>query len=132
MALRAKLPQVDFSDPGFKLLAVALAGFLFLFLGYVSAPTREAPAPPALETGPTYVRGTIESVQGSRLTLSTEAGPVTIELAPDTTFERLRRGSFVDLAPGQTVNVGSIPHAQTLFVVIGVVVIPGALAESAP
>lgn len=129
MSLRFDIPKVDLSDNVIRVSLMAVVGLLALLIGLVTAPgpVSQTPQPPA--DAPVYLRGTIEAVEGTRVTLTTSSGSITIEVAPDTRYEALRRGSFADLRVGETVNVGSLPHNQTLFVVTGVVVLPATLAE---
>jgi hypothetical protein len=128
-----KRPRLDPADPNLRLAGLALTGLLFLLLGYLSAGDRAATEePPLVEEAGRYVRGTIESISGDRLTLATETGVLTVVMTPDTRLELLRRGALDSVQVGETVNVGSVPHAQTLFVVVGIVIIPTALVEAGP
>lgn len=129
MSFRFDVPKVDFTDNVIRVSLMAVVGLLTLLLGLVTAPGPGSHTPQPRAEAPVYLRGTIEAVDGTRVTLTTSAGPITIEVAPDTRYEALRRGSFADLRVGETVNVGSLPHNQTLFVVTGVVVLPATLAE---
>jgi hypothetical protein len=53
---------------------------------------------------------------------------VTIRLPAAAVVEAQRPAAFGALRPGDLVNIGGVRHAQTIFAITGVVVIPAELA----
>jgi hypothetical protein len=94
----------------------------------VEAPAGGAASAAAGPPAPVVVRGTVESVAGDTLTLRTDAGPVTIRLAATAVVEAQGPTALGALRPGDLVNIGGVRHAQTIFAITGVVVIPAELA----
>ncbi len=115
-------------------LALVLVGAVALGAGYLTAGERDPRVPPAKASppGPTVVRGTLQGVSGDAVTLATDAGPQTLRLTPGAHLEALRRISLDQVRPGDWANAGGVPHAQTLFALVGVVVIPEPLLGGAP
>jgi len=79
-------------------------------------------ATPAAQTD--IVRGTVQSLEGATLTLSTEAGPTSVILAPDAVLEALRPTTLSAVRAGDWLNAGAVPHQQTLLALTGIVIIP--------
>jgi hypothetical protein len=93
--------------------------------GYVTSPQQKSlPATQPSDPAPTFVRGVLQSVAADRLSISTEAGTVEYRMRGDTTVEALRAIRAASLMTGDWVNAGAIGHAQTLFALVGLVVIP--------
>jgi hypothetical protein len=112
-------------------IAAAVAPLLVIALiagaaGYVSKQADRAPVPPlaADDAGPGGVHGSVQSFAGNDLTLITSAGEtVKLRLAPDARVEVLAPISAADLKPGDWVNGGAIPHADTVLALVGLVLI---------
>ena len=66
------------------------------------------------------IAGTVSSLEGTRLTLSTAGGPQTITLPPGVTIEQLTRASGIPA--GTRVNVGVLP-TQYGLVLTGIVAV---------
>ena len=109
--------------PVLGLIAVGLAAAA---LGYVSAgSTGGADAQPVTSAGSeTASRGVVQSISGDSLTLATSSGPVTLRLSPTVRIEALRPATLARARQGDWLNAGAIPHNQTLFAIIGLVIIP--------
>ena len=68
--------------------------------------------------------GVVQSVAGDRLIVSTEAGALELRLAQNAPVEALRPTTLSRLTTGDWVNGAAIAHTQTLFALVGLVVIP--------
>jgi hypothetical protein len=124
---------LDGIEPG-RLLA---AGLGLVLIGMVSAgagyATRgesdhslEVPEPrPSVE----YVKGVVQSVGPDSITILTESGPATIRLSSSTPREGLAAGKLADVRPGDWVSAGGVGHAQTLYALTALVVIPAENVE---
>lgn len=114
-------------------LAPAAVAVAFVLLagvgGYFSAGGGSSTSVPAAP-GPTFTRGVVQSVSTDRLTLTTESGPVELSLSADLAVEAMRPTSFDRIAAGDWLNGGAIAHAQTLFALVGIVVIPPSQLDS--
>jgi hypothetical protein len=131
VSFRSRISKPDLTDPNLRLIAVALVGALFLLAGLLTAGDgKPAELPADRSETSRFVRGTVDSIAGDRLVLATDAGPVSATLTSDTVYESLKTAPLASVQAGETVNVGSVPHSQTLLVVVGVVVIPPALVEA--
>jgi hypothetical protein len=62
--------------------------------------------------------------------LTAESGTLELRLGPELAVEALRPTSFDRIAAGDWLNGGAIAHAQTLFALVGIVVIPPSQLES--
>jgi hypothetical protein len=94
--------------------------------GYVAEKPGRAPVPAlaAEDSGPGGVRGSVQSFSGNDLTVITSAGEsVQLRLAPDARVEVLVPITAADLKPGDWVNGGAIPHADTVLALVGLVLI---------
>jgi len=115
---------------GLPLLVIALiAGAA----GYVSKQPERTPVPPlaAAETGPTGVRGSLQNVNGDDLTLANgDNQSVKLHLLPDAKIEVLTPITPAQLQPGDWVNGGAIPHADTVLALVGLVVIPNPVLQT--
>lgn len=111
--------------PGVLVLLLALATGL---AGYLTAGGNDGAGTPVEASAPpvTSLRGTVLALAGDSLRLQTETGEVTLKLVANASFEALQPVSAADIQPGDWVNVGAIRHAQTLFAITAVVVIPAA------
>jgi hypothetical protein len=112
--------------PALLLVLLALAAGI---LGYFSV-SRAADRPAAaVETQAPFIRGVIQSLTADELTLGSESGPIRVPLAPDAPVEVLRAIGTQQVTSGDWLNGGAVPHAQTLFALTGIVVIPQAQLE---
>ena len=111
----------------------ALLGVLFLgggLSGYVykHEPVRDTltvrVAPPAEPAGPRTISGTVSALDGTRLTVATAAGPVSVTIPPGAVIDDLVRAPG-GLAAGTRVNVG-VESTQYGLVLTGVVAVEGA------
>ena len=98
--------------------------------GYFSAGAGTSTSAPAAAPEPSFTRGVVQSVSADRLTLTTESGPLELRLGADAPVEALRPTTFGRIAAGDWLNGGAIAHAQTLFALVGIVVIPPSQLES--
>jgi hypothetical protein len=105
-------------------LITAVAGGVIGFV-YAHEPARntlaigvEAPPSPAATT----VGGTIARIDGDRIVIETQAGPVELALPPGTSLEQLMPFPPNALAPGARVNIGA-ERNDTSTLLTGVVVI---------
>ena len=115
---------------GLPLLVIALiAGAA----GYVSKTADRAPVPPlaAADPDPGGVRGSIQSISVDQLTLVTNGGEtVTLRLQPDTQIEVMTPIGASELKPGDWVNGGAIPPADTVLALVGLVFIPDPVLQT--
>ena len=111
--------------------AVGVIGCTLLagLAGYVSVGSGNNVAAPAAVAPLAFVRGVVQSSSPDRLILTTESGPLALSLGADTPVEALRPTTFDRVAAGDWLNGGAIAHAQTLFALVGIVVIPPAQLE---
>ena len=70
------------------------------------------------------VKGVIQSVSTGAVTIATADGDRTLRFAQSLTVEALRPTTLTTVRPGDWVNAGAVPHAQTLFALTGLVIIP--------
>ena len=109
---------------GLPLLVIALV------FGAIGHTTKEAdpqpiPALPPAEAQPAGARGVIQSVGNGQIVLTTDDGAtLTYQLSPSAAVETLRPISSTAVNVGDWLNGGAIPHAQTLFALTGLVLIP--------
>jgi len=111
------------------LLAVALAGLAGLAIGYGTSSPRQAesqglPLPEAI--GANAVRGQVSEVSPDSLILTTAGGQVSLDLTPATVYEFMRPATRAELNLGDWLNAGAVPHNETFFAIIGLVIIPAA------
>jgi hypothetical protein len=95
--------------------------------GYVAKKPDRAPVPPlaAEDAGPGGVRGSVQSLTGSDLTVVSSSGEtLKLRLAADAGVEVMGPIAVADLKPGDWVNGGAIPHADTVLFLVGLVLIP--------
>ena len=117
---RSFLPPVLFALAIFAI--AALAGYFTV--GEDSAPRAEATA-----IEPTGTRGTIQSLSGNSLTLLTDGAARQFTLSDDVMVEALKPTTASTISTGEWLNAGTIPHTQTLFVIVGLNLIPPALVQ---
>jgi hypothetical protein len=98
--------------------------------GYLSAGGGASSAPAAEVSGPGFVRGVVQGLSADRLTLTTDSGPLELGLEANAPVEALRPTSFEGIAAGDWLNGGAIAHAQTLFALVGIVIISPAQLDS--
>ena len=109
---------------GLPLLVIAL---VFGGAGYALKDPGQEPIPdlPPAENRPTGARGVIQSIGNGQIALVTENGAtLTYQLSPNTAVEALRPTTFEALQVGDWLNGGAVPHAQSLFALEGLVLIP--------
>jgi hypothetical protein len=115
------------------LTRIALAGLPVLVIaliagaaGYFSKDPGTKPIP-ALQPAPDReqaVRGVIRNVSADQITVGTESGQTfTFSLEPNAPIEQLALASVAELRPGDWLNGGAIPHAQTILALLGLVVL---------
>jgi len=105
------------------LLAVAI---IALAAGYFTKSSPEAVQPrlSAPEVQKATVRGEVLQISSDRITVSTREGTRIVRIGPATIFETLGTTTPLHVEVGADwLNVGAIPHPQTLFVINGLVVI---------
>ncbi len=115
---------------GVPLLVIALIAGAS---GYVSKQADRAPVPAlaAQEAGPGGVRGSIQSVSGDEMTVLTAAGEsVKLRLLPGAQIEVLTPITAAQLKPGDWVNGGAIPHADTVLALVGLVMLPDPVLQT--
>ncbi len=87
---------------------------LALFTMVVSCGSATTPAPkpgPALATSPTArtqgqgASGTVASIDGSTLTLTTAQGPVTVNVGSNTSVQKTDTGALSDIQEGESLTV---------------------------
>ena len=109
---------------GLPLLVIAL---VFGGAGYAlkQAPQQPIPELPAANVQTDGARGVIQSVGNGQIAINTEDGAsLSYLLSPNTTVEVLRPISAANVNAGDWLNGGAIPHAQSLFALVGIVLIP--------
>ncbi len=89
-----------------------------------------APRPSAPSAG--FVRGTVQSRSETSLVLSSDEGAVTVKLSAATAVEELRAATLASLQPDDWLNAGGVPHAQTVFALTALVVIPRSQLREGP
>ncbi len=111
-------------------LIALLAGVAVLGVasGYVSVNT-DRPSTASERAPAAALKGVVLSAAADRFEVATEAGSRTLRLDGQTAFEALRPAPREAVRPGDWLNVGAAPHAQTLFVITAVVLIPQALLQ---
>jgi hypothetical protein len=102
--------------------------------GYlIGADDRPRPGPVTTGSPSAAIVGRVQEVSGDRLRITTESGDIeSAILSPSTRVEALRPARLSELRAGDWLNVGAIPHAQTIFAITGIVVIPDAVLEATP
>ena len=80
----------------------------------------------------TTVSGIVEALDADSIRLGTDAGPKTLKLSDEAVFEALRPAALTSISAGDWLNVGVMPHAQTVFAIVGLVVIPASILEAPP
>lgn len=103
-------------------------------IGYAAAPDDAASS--RFDAGPTaeppYLRGTVQSLNGDTLTLTTDNGPVSVKLASSAQIEALRPVVPSTLTAGDWLNGGAARHQQTILALTGLVAIGQAQQDSVP
>jgi len=75
------------------------------------------------------VRGVVQAVGPDSITLLTDAGVVTLKVGLSTPREAVQRTDIAGVKVGDWVNAGGVPHAQTLYALTAIVVIPASNLE---
>jgi hypothetical protein len=81
---------------------------------------------------PPYLRGAVQSLNGETLTLSTDAGPVSLKLIPSVPVEALRPVGPSTLTVGDWLNGGAMRHQQTVLALTAMVAIAQAQQGAVP
>ena len=109
---------------GLPLLVIAL---VFGGAGYAlkQAPQQPIPELPAANVQTEGARGVIQSAGNGEIAIMTEDGAsLTYQLPANATVEVLRPISAANVNVGDWLNGGAIPHAQSVFALVGIVLIP--------
>jgi hypothetical protein len=122
--------RVDLRRVVVPALLVAVVALVAGIGGYFSVGPADKPPAPAQAPQSPFVRGVIQSISADRLTLSTESGSVELRLAANAPVEALRPITVERVAVGDWLNGGAVGHAQTLFALVGLIVIPPGQLES--
>jgi hypothetical protein len=126
-------------DNSSLLLRVLAAGVPLLIIaliagtaGYVSKRAGQEAVPPlASQAAADGIRGAVQSASGDELTIVTASGEqLKLRLLPDARIEVLTPMPASALSPGDWVNGGAIPHAQTVLALTGLVMIPDPVVQS--
>jgi hypothetical protein len=111
-------------------LGLVLVAMVAVAAGYTTRSheraTLEVPPPGA---GVETVRGVVQSVTSDSITLLTDSGPVTVKLASSTPREAVQAATLDAIKPGDWVNAGGVAHAQTIYALTALVVIPASNLE---
>ena len=81
---------------------------------------------------PLYLRGVVQSLSGDTLTLTTDAGPVSLKLVQSAPVEALRPVAPATLTAGDWLNGGAMRHQQTVLALTAMVAIAQAQQGSVP
>lgn len=111
---------------GLALVAMAAVGAGYFTRSHSNAGI-EVAAPSERATA---VRGVIQSVTADSVTLLTESGAVTLKITASTPREAIQAATLADIKPGDWVNAGAVGHAQTLYALTALVLIPAANLEA--
>jgi hypothetical protein len=98
--------------------------------GYFTAGEDAGARTDAATSPMTGTRGTIQSITGNSLTLLSDGATRQFSLADDMKVEVLKPTTASTISVGEWLNAGTIPHNQTLFVIIGLNLIPPTLVQS--
>jgi hypothetical protein len=96
------------------------------------APATVAPAGAAAAQNPNIVSGTVDTINGRSLSVSTNTGAKPVQLAENATIEQEGRGSVSDLMPGQGVGVTGKPDANNAITAVSIRIFPAALGTPRP
>src|SRR5438128_1782393 len=96
----------------------------------VVAPTVAA-APAQVTGGPVTVNGTLNTISGRTLSISTNTGEVVVQLAEDSRIEGEGKGSLADLQPGLSVAITGQPDGSNVTAV-SIRIFPAALGTPRP
>lgn len=108
--------------PVLILLALGLAGGV---IGHATAGPSSPPINDEAGAGrATYVRGVLQEVTSTGVTLTAGADQRSLALSPSTAVEIVRPISLSEVRAGDWLGLGAVPHNQTLFAITGLVVIP--------
>jgi len=109
---------------GLPLLVIAL---VFGGVGYATKKADQQPIPalPTVEAQSGGARGVIQSAGNGQIVLTTDDGStLTYQLPAGVSVEVLRPISTTTVNVGDWLNGGAIPHAQSLFALTGLILIP--------
>jgi hypothetical protein len=79
-----------------------------------------------------FIRGVVQSLNADKLTLTTDAGPVTVTLAASAPVEALRPVAPSTLTASDWLNGGAMRHQQTILALTALVAIAQAQQGSLP
>jgi hypothetical protein len=111
-------------------LAAILLFVVALGFGYVTESSGSNDTALPESTVSDGIRGSIQAINGNTLTLVTDSGPRQLTLRQDATVEAVRPASATAITPGDWVNAGVIPNAQTMFAIVGLTLIPPTVLQS--
>ena len=115
-------------DPGRILIGVLgliVVAALALAAGYLTRNDKPGMLDVAPRTtGAETIRGVVQSVTPDSITVLTEGGPVTLKVTSSTPREAIQAAGTDALRAGDWVNAGGVPHAQTIFALTALVIIP--------
>jgi hypothetical protein len=122
------------ANPGRVLIAVLgllLVGAVSVAAGYATRSHASTTVDIASSKSTAQVvRGVVQSVTADSITLQTDSGPVTLKVSASTPREAIRAITLSDLKVGDWVNAGGVRHAQTIYALTALVVIPAANLEA--
>jgi hypothetical protein len=105
-------------------VVVLVVGLVALAIGYISAGQDHSTPVDADPVRPASTRGVVQSVTADSLTVTTDGGARSFRLTPSTQTEALRPATVSAIREGDWINGGALPHAQTLFALTGLVLLP--------
>jgi hypothetical protein len=134
---RPTLPSAQRFAPAIAFLVVLAVAVILGIVGYISEGDGAVSPGPAIseesDSATTdFVSGRVEVISATEITLSTEAGTVVLQVDPDAPVEVLAPTSAAQIELGDWVNASVVPHEQTLFVLVGLVVIASDAAVETP
>ena len=106
--------------PALALVVLSLAAGL---IGYFTAGSSHRSTAVA-QPDDAGLSGTVASLNGDKLTLTTKDGGVDVRLPQDAPIEALRPLALSQVVPGDWLNAGTFPNRQTVFTLAGIVIIP--------
>jgi hypothetical protein len=108
-------------------LPLIVIALVFGGIGYATKQADQKPVPPLPqeEARVEGARGVVQSASGGQLALTMEDGSTrTYQLSPNATIEVLRATNPASVNVGDWLNGGAVLHAQSLFALTGLVLIP--------
>jgi hypothetical protein len=106
------------------LVLLVAAGIAAGILGYATDGPDSIPASDSNTRDSAHVRGIVQDVDSNSLTLSVDGPSQKLRLSSSLAVETLQPATTSALRTGDWLNAGAVEHAQTLFAITGLVVIP--------